>query len=95
MFGSCGECSTLRFKVMRLAEQMREREAEVEGRIAPVDDLMVEQHQAILIHQDILGAVITMDEGQLRCQRPIDQLLDERCGFWHLGGGVAIVGLDA
>ena len=32
-------------QVVRLAEQVRQREPEVERRVAPVDHLVVEQHQ--------------------------------------------------
>ncbi len=50
--------------VMRFAEEVRERKAQIEAGIAPVDHLVVEQHQPPGVDEHILGAVVAVDEGQ-------------------------------
>ena len=50
---------------MGLAEQMSQSETEIEGGIAPVNDLMIEQNELSIVDEDVLGTVVTVDERQL------------------------------
>ena len=67
-----GEVRALRRQMVRLAEQVRHRKAEIEGRIAQMDHLVVEQNQAVLMNENIFGAVVAMyqrDPALARCCR--------------------------
>ena len=48
----------------RRLERERLKRVEVERRIAPVDHFVVQQNQAAFVDQDILGAVVAVDQGQ-------------------------------
>ena len=49
-------------QVMSLAEQVGECEADVEGGVAEVDDFVVQEDQPVVVDEDVLGAVVAMDE---------------------------------
>src|SRR3954451_23256505 len=51
--------------VNRLEEQMREEETQVEGRVAGVGALEVQQDQAVGVDQDVLRAEVAEDERPL------------------------------
>ena len=40
---------------MGLAQQMGHRKTQVEGRVAPVDHFVIQQHHAIGVKEDVLG----------------------------------------
>ena len=63
--------------MVSFAEQVREGEADVEHRIAPVDDLMIEEDEAFVVDEDVLGAVIAVDEGDAGGAGLIDQIVQE------------------
>ena len=67
---------SVRRQVMRLAQQMRQREAEVERGVAEVDHLVVEQHQPAVVDEDVLRAVVAVHEREpaaARCRRSGDR----------------------
>src|SRR4051812_40060964 len=79
---------------MGFAQQVGEREAEVESGITKMDYFVVEQDQPVVMNQHILWAVVAMDERLI--DRPgFGQQPDiEGRGFGHLGGGVLIIGFE-
>src|SRR5207248_6288321 len=82
-------------EVVRLAEQMGQGKADVESRIAEVEHFMVKQDQFALVHEDVFGAVVAVDETEAAGQCLCDQLPEEIARGGNLLRGVAIVGLDA
>lgn len=49
--------------VMGLTEEMGEREADIKSRITPMNDFMIDQNEPVLVDEDILRAVVTMNQG--------------------------------
>ncbi len=69
--------------------------ADVEGRIAEVDYLVVEQDELALMNEDVLGAVIAVDEAESAGEGFFDELVEELTRSGNLLGGVAVIRLDA
>ena len=66
--------------MMAFAQQVGEREPEVKGRVAKMDDLMVQQDQPVVMDQNILRAVIAVHEGvNIRARFP-DEVQQEGPG---------------
>src|SRR4051794_10746356 len=63
----------MRGQVMRLAQQVRHREADIEGWIAVVNHLVVEQDELVVVNEDVLRTVIAMHERDT----PLTRLIDE------------------
>src|SRR5262245_33216343 len=79
---------------MGFAQQVGEREAEVEGRIAKVNDFVIEQDEALVVDQNVLRAVIAVHERQAQGKGIFDEMVEEEGCFGDLLGCVAIVWLD-
>src|SRR5581483_653769 len=80
---------------MGLAQQMREREAEVEGRFAEMGDLVVEQHEVLASDEYVLRAVVAVDEHRGVRAGLLDEREQEARRLRHLRGGVEVVRLEA
>ncbi len=81
-------------QMMGLAEQVGEAEAQVEGRVAEVDHLMIQQHQSLMMNENVLGAVIAMHQGQAAGAGFFNQGMEEIGRRRNLAGGVAVVRLQ-
>src|SRR5258706_1972604 len=81
--------------VMGFAQQMSEGKADVEGRIAEMNHLVVEQDQFALVDENIFGAVVAVDQAEAAGVSGLDDLVKRAGRLRELLGGVAVVGLDA
>jgi len=80
--------------VVRLAQEVGQPEAEIEPRIAPVDHLVVKQNQPPFVDQDVLRAVVAVDQGDGDRSRLCQQSLDEGRRRRHPARGVSVVRLQ-
>src|SRR5947207_2016431 len=81
--------------MIRLSEQMRQCKPDVECRVAEMNHLMVQQHQLLLVNEDVLRTVVAVDERQTRGKRIGDEPVKESASHRMLRRGVAIVRLQA
>jgi len=81
--------------MVRFAQEVGEREAEIEGRVAEVDDFVIEQDEALAMDKDVLGAVIAMYKGEAGSKRVLDEHVQEMGSFGDLLDGVPIIGFYA
>ena len=77
-----------------LAQEVRQGEAQVEGRVAEVDHLMIEQHQPPLIHQHVLRTVVAMHKRVAPGTGPVDQTGIKGGDIGNLRGGVGVIRLE-
>src|SRR5712671_3116439 len=61
--------------VMGFAEQMGESKANVEGRIAEMNDFVVEEDEFAFVDENIFGAVVAVDEAETAGERGFDDLI--------------------
>ena len=85
----------MRRKMVRFAEEMGQREADIKGGIAEMDDLKVEKDELVVVDEHILGAVIAVNQGMAAGSRIFDQLLKERAGGGNPGRREAVIWLQA
>src|ERR671916_1001969 len=92
--GRIGEVFPYAGEVVCFAQEVCEGEAQVEGRVAEVDNLVVEQHEGAFADEDVLRAVVAVDQGVA----PGASLLYERAkeigGLRNLPGGVIVIRLQ-
>src|SRR5439155_10854750 len=82
----------LREQVVRLAQEVRERKADVEGRVSPMKHLVIEQHETVWTYQNVLRAVITVDQRDT-CGGGLGDQAGKKIRCRRMTrGGVAIVG---
>src|SRR5262249_35045459 len=84
-----------RAEMISLAQKMRHGEADVEGGIAPVDNFVIEQDQLITVNENILRAVVAVDDRQATSARLSDELFEKRPSFRSLFRGVGVIRFDA
>ena len=82
-------------EVASFADEVREREADVERRIAPVDHLMVEQDEPPVVHEHVLRAEIAVDQRQPAGARVAYELVQKIGRLRHARGGVGVIRLDS
>ena len=56
-------------QMIRLPDKVRQRESDIEGRIAEMDHFVVEQYQPVVVDQHVFRAVITMNNAQTTGKR--------------------------
>ena len=71
-----------------LAQQVREREPQIERRVAEMDYFVVKKHQTILMNQNVLRAEVAMHQRQLAPAA----FLDQAGGLWSTDALVGKVG---
>ena len=91
--GRVREFTAQRRQMMSLAEQVRQREAEVESRLAHVGHLVIEQHQLAVMNEHILRAVVAVNKRILAGAGGGDQRGVEGGSFGNLRAGVVVIGL--
>ena len=70
-------------------------EADVKGGLAEVDDLVIQQHELVLVHEDVFGAVITVNESAAGGAGLVDKVVEKVLRARLMLGGVEVVGLNA
>src|SRR5579883_128154 len=91
---SLPEFGAMACHVVRLAEQVGQPKAKVERWIAEVDDLVIEQDQMVVVDEDVLGAVVSVRQGEARAAGVVDEVVQEARGIGDLACGVAVVRFD-
>ncbi len=76
--------------VMGLGEEVRHGESHVEHRVAPVDDFVVEENQAIPVNEDVLGAVIAVNQSLTNPPRLLEKRTNEGRRSGDLPGGKGV-----
>lgn len=83
------------FGVVRFAEEVGQGESNIEHRVPPVDDLVVEQDQLTAVDQNVLGAVVPVNQSLPGLSRLVHQGLEEGTCFGKLFGAVPVKRLQA
>src|SRR6185312_16529250 len=81
--------------VMSLAQQVRQGKADVEGRVSEMDHFMIEQNKLPLVDENVLRAVIAMNDGQPGFKCLCNQIVEEGPGLGNLRGGISVVRFNA
>ena len=82
--GKGRELGTMRREDMGFAQEVGHRETDIKGRITPMDDFVVEQDEAGIENQDVLGAVVAVNKGEDTAAGGLNELIDEGGGLRHL-----------
>ena len=85
----------MRRQVPRFAEQMRKRKSEVKCWIAPMNDFVVQQHQSAAGDEDILWAVIAVNQASAPRPRRGEQGLNEVGCLGNLRRRILVVWLKS
>ncbi|SRR5258706_2923626 len=93
--GGLLKLDALGFNVIRLAQQVSHREAEIECGIAPVGYLVIEKDESSIMYQDVLRAEVTMDKANRVGSSSLDNSPDEGPCADDLVGCIRVVGLDS
>src|ERR1017187_108063 len=80
---------------MRLAKEVRQRETQIEGRIAEVDHFVIEQHQAAFMNEYVLRTVVAVHQGDAAGQRVAYEGVQKGRGGRRLLRGIAVIGFQA
>ena len=94
LFGRLEEQLPGQSQVICLGKQMGQCKAQIEGRVAVVDHLMVEQDQAALVDQDVLGTEIPMHHRPGCRLHVADELRVKVRRGGIFSGGEVVVGID-
>src|SRR3712207_8946594 len=73
------------------AQEVGEGEAQVEGRFAEVDDLVVQEHKPSFADEDVLGAVVAVNQGVAAGAGLLYERAGEIGGSRNLFGGGNVV----
>src|SRR5688572_13422302 len=95
MIHGFSEQVAISYKPVGFAQQMCHGKTQVKSRVAKMNHLMVEQDQAVIMYQDVFGAVISMHQRKAPPERGLDQLFKEWRGFRNLLGGKSIIRFEA
>ena len=85
----------MRRHMVRFAQEMSERETQIESRVSEVNDFMVEQDQPVLVHENVFRAEIPVNQREASGQCFRDQSRQETRRLKIARGAEAIVRLQA
>lgn len=74
---------------------MCEGKPHVEERISPMDDLVVHQHESILVNENVLRTEVTMNQGSIAHPRIGGEPTKERADFGDLCRREFVEGLES
>lgn len=92
---STRESLTARRIVMGLAQEMGHRKADVEHGVAPMNDLVVDEDQAIPMNEDVLGAVVAVHQSETAPASLLDQRPQEGSRGGDFAGGEGVERFEA
>src|SRR5207247_5854359 len=89
--GRADKTSPLGTQIMGFAQQVGQRESQVEGRLSEMNDLVIEQHQPAGMDEDVLGTVVAVNQAISMLPGFLDQTVQKERSVADLACGVGVI----
>src|SRR5665213_3751281 len=83
----------MRDQMMGLAQQMSQRETQIKSAVAEVNDFVIQKNKPAVPYENILGAVVAMNQRVARGAGLLHHFVQEAFGRRHLGRGIQVIWL--